>query len=79
LRDVPNPRDYFSGHKKDYGINVQGVCDARRRILVATFNTPGIERESCVWVVGWCAFICIGFMMTAMSMWSQVASMTTKR
>ena len=39
--DVPNPRKYWSGHKKSFGINVQAICDAQCRILAASFNTPG--------------------------------------
>jgi hypothetical protein len=39
--DVPNPRGYWSGHKKEHGINMQGVCDAYCRFLAVTYNNPG--------------------------------------
>jgi hypothetical protein len=39
--DVPNPRSYYSGHKQAYGINVQAICDAYCRIMLASMNTPG--------------------------------------
>ena len=25
--DVPNPGDFYSGHYKQFGLNVQGKCD----------------------------------------------------
>ena len=39
--DVPNPRMYFSGHKRSFGINLQGICDADLRFFVITTHCPG--------------------------------------
>lgn len=41
LSDVPNPRDYFSGHYGMYGLNVQAVCDHAYRFIWMGVNTPG--------------------------------------
>ena len=40
-RDVPNPRDYFSGHYQAMGLNVQAVCDASLRFTYLTIGGPG--------------------------------------
>ncbi len=37
----PNPRGFYSGHKKGYGINLQVVCDAFCRVLGASFQCTG--------------------------------------
>lgn len=41
IRDVPNARDYFSGHYQKYGINVQAVCDHAYRFLWLGVHGPG--------------------------------------
>jgi hypothetical protein len=33
--------DYYSGHKKAYGLNTQAVCDARLRFLFFSCRCPG--------------------------------------
>ena len=37
----PNPRSFYSGHKKGHGINLQVVCDAFCRVLDVSFQCPG--------------------------------------
>ena len=41
VREVGNVRQYYSGHKKGYGVNMQGVCDAQCRFIGFACNTPG--------------------------------------
>jgi hypothetical protein len=40
-QEVGNVRSYYSGHKKGYGINMQGVCDASCRFVGFSCNTSG--------------------------------------
>ena len=39
--ETPKQDDYYSGHKKAVGINVQAVCDARLRFLFVSVLCPG--------------------------------------
>jgi hypothetical protein len=41
VKDVGNVRSYYSGHKKGFGINMQGVCDASCRFIGLSCNTAG--------------------------------------
>ncbi|CAB1107655.1 unnamed protein product [Ectocarpus sp. CCAP 1310/34] len=41
LRRHVNPRSFYSGHKKGFGMNFQGVCNARYEIIAWTMNCPG--------------------------------------
>jgi hypothetical protein len=38
---VPNPRDFFSGHYQVFGLNVQAICDAHLRFLYHSVAGPG--------------------------------------
>ena len=40
-KEVVNVRSYFSGHKRGFGINMQGVCDATCRFIGFACNTSG--------------------------------------
>jgi hypothetical protein len=44
-KEVGNVRTYWSGHKKNYGINMQGVCDAQCRFIGFACNTPGSTND----------------------------------
>ncbi|CAB1109761.1 unnamed protein product [Ectocarpus sp. CCAP 1310/34] len=41
LRRHVNPRGFYSGHKKGFGMNFQAVCNARYKITAWTMNCPG--------------------------------------
>jgi hypothetical protein len=41
VKDVGNVRTFYSGHKRGFGINMQGVCDASCRFVGFSCNTPG--------------------------------------
>ena len=41
VKDVGNVRTFYSGHKKGFGINMQGCCDASCRFIGFSCNTPG--------------------------------------
>ena len=41
LRDVPNPRDYWSGHYHRYGLNVLAMCNHAYRFTWIGVNGPG--------------------------------------
>ncbi|CAM9474244.1 unnamed protein product [Ectocarpus sp. 4 AP-2014] len=41
LRRHVNPRAFYSGHKKAFGMNFQGVCNARYESTAWTMNCPG--------------------------------------
>jgi DDE superfamily endonuclease len=38
---VPNPRSYFSGHYECFGLNFQGVAEAKLRFIYAGIGGPG--------------------------------------
>lgn len=40
-KEVPRPDDFKSGHKKKTGLNVQALCDAKKRFLFVSCKTPG--------------------------------------
>lgn len=40
-KEVGAVRTYYSGHKKHYGLNMQGVCDASCRFIGFACNTAG--------------------------------------
>jgi hypothetical protein len=40
-KEVGNVRSYYSGHKKLFGVNMQGVCDASCRFIAFSCNTAG--------------------------------------
>jgi DDE superfamily endonuclease len=42
---VPNPRSYFSGHYKCFGINLQAICDALLRFIFAGIGGPGATAD----------------------------------
>jgi len=44
-KEVGNVRAYWSGHKKAYGLNMQGVCDAQCRFIGFSCNTPGSTND----------------------------------
>jgi len=44
-KQVKNPRAFYSGHKKGYGVNLQVVCDAFCRVIAAACNTPGCTND----------------------------------
>ena len=39
--EVTNPADYYSGHKKTFGVNVQAVCDHTLRFRFVCVAAPG--------------------------------------
>ena len=41
VKEVGNVRSYYSGHKKGFGVNMQGVCDASCRFIGFSCNTSG--------------------------------------
>jgi hypothetical protein len=43
--EVGDVRSYWSGHKKGFGINMQGVCNAQCRIIGFACNTPGSTND----------------------------------
>jgi len=43
--EVGNVRAYWSGHKKGFGLNMQGVCDAKCRFIGFACNTPGSTND----------------------------------
>jgi hypothetical protein len=43
--EVGDVRSYWSGHKKAFGINMQGVCNAQCRIIGFSCNTPGSTND----------------------------------
>ncbi|CAM9584259.1 unnamed protein product, partial [Ectocarpus sp. 8 AP-2014] len=45
LRDTPEPNTHFSGHKKGFGMNFQGICEAQYRIIAWTMNCPGSQND----------------------------------
>ena len=48
-RDHASAKRFFSGNKVGYGLNVQGVCDARCRFIGASCNTPGGTNDVVAW------------------------------
>jgi hypothetical protein len=44
-KEVGNVRQYWSGHKKGYGINMQGICDAQCRFIGFSCNTAGSTND----------------------------------
>lgn len=44
-KEVGNVRTYWSGHKKAFGLNMQGVCDAQCRFIGFSCNTPGSTND----------------------------------
>ncbi|CAN0220501.1 unnamed protein product [Pylaiella littoralis] len=44
-RDTAEPNSYYSGHKKGFGMNFQGICDAEYRIIAWTMNSPGCQND----------------------------------
>ncbi|CAN0420662.1 unnamed protein product, partial [Pylaiella littoralis] len=45
LRRHANPCSFYSGHKKGFGLNFQGVCNARYEITAWTMNCPGSQND----------------------------------
>ena len=45
-RDVTNQADFFSGHCKRYGLNVQAVCDAKLRFTYIGIRGAGRTSDS---------------------------------
>ena len=43
--EVGNVRTYWSGHKKAFGLNMQGVCDASCKFIGFACNTPGSTND----------------------------------
>jgi hypothetical protein len=39
--ETKNQEDFCSGHKKQIGLNLQGLCDAKLKFLYVTMTTPG--------------------------------------
>ncbi|CAM9744590.1 unnamed protein product, partial [Hapterophycus canaliculatus] len=44
-QEAAEPNSYFSGHKKGFGVNFQGICDAQCRIIAWTMNCPGSQND----------------------------------
>jgi hypothetical protein len=44
-QDVGNVRTYYSGHKRAFGLNMQGVCDAQCRFIGFACCTPGSTND----------------------------------
>ena len=44
-KEVGNVRSYYSGHKKAFGVNMQGVCDASCRFIAFACNTSGATSD----------------------------------
>ncbi|CAM9404342.1 unnamed protein product, partial [Ascophyllum nodosum] len=45
-KDTAEPNNYYySGHKKGFGMNFQGICDADYRIIAWTMNSPGCQND----------------------------------
>lgn len=40
-QEVGNVRSFYSGHKKGFGVNMQGVCDSQCRFIGFSCNTAG--------------------------------------
>jgi len=40
-RDAQNGKAYYSGHYRDFGINVQAICDSHCRFIFAALAAPG--------------------------------------
>ena len=38
-------KKFYSGHKKKFGLNMQGVCDAKKRFLDVEINSPGATSD----------------------------------
>ena len=63
--EVDEPRSFYSGHKKSFGINLQVICDAKCRILDASCISPGYilfsETFSALMPISLCAHFIICF------------------
>ena len=44
-----NVQKFYSGHKVCYCLNLQGICDARCRIIGASLNIPGSTNDATAW------------------------------
>jgi hypothetical protein len=44
-KEVGNVRAYYSGFKKSFGLNMQGVCNAQCRFVGFACNTPGSTND----------------------------------
>ncbi|CAN0431183.1 unnamed protein product [Pylaiella littoralis] len=45
VKDTAEPNNYYSGHKRGFGMNFQGICDADYRIIAWTMNSPGCQND----------------------------------
>ncbi|CAN0328167.1 unnamed protein product [Discosporangium mesarthrocarpum] len=49
VKEQPTPAQFYSGHKKGFGLNLQAICDARYIFTAGCISCPRSTNDRTAW------------------------------